>query len=99
MLYAIICFDVEDSLARRATARAAHLARLLELRERGHLLLAGPYPAIDTENPGDAGFDGSLVVAQFESLAAARAWADSDPYMEAGVYRETIVKPFKKVLP
>lgn len=99
MLYAIIGFDVEESGPRRATARQAHLARLHALRDAGRLVLAGPYPAVDAEDPGEAGFEGSLVVAEFEDLTAARAWADADPYVEAGVYREVVVKPFKKVLP
>ena len=99
MLYAIISFDVEDSLALRQSARSAHLARLNALKDAGRLFVAGPYPAQDCENPGDAGFEGSLVVAEFESLDAAQAWANADPYIDAGVYRESIVKPFKKVLP
>lgn len=99
MLYAIISFDVEDSLALRQSARSAHLARLNALKDAGRLFVAGPYPALDCENPGDAGFEGSLVVAEFESLDAAQAWANADPYIDAGVYRESIVKPFKKVLP
>lgn len=99
MLYAIISFDVEDSTERRQSARGAHLQRLEALQSQGRLVLAGPYPAIDANDPGDAGVDGSLVVAEFDSLDDARAWADDDPYVAAGVYRETIVKPFKKVLP
>jgi len=99
MYYAIIATDVDDSLERRQGARPRHLARLEALREEGRLLLAGPHPAIDSEEPGPAGFSGSLVVAEFASLEDARAWADADPYVEAGVYREVIVKPFKKVLP
>lgn len=99
MWYAIISTDVEDSAPRRARARAGHLTRLEALRDAGRLLVAGPHPAIDVEDPGDAGFSGSLVIAEFESLAAARAWADDDPYVEAGVYREVVVKPFRKVLP
>lgn len=99
MLYAIISFDVEDSQPLRRGAREAHIARLKTLREQGRLVLAGPYPAIDAADPGEAGFQGSLVVAEFDSLDDARAWAEADPYVEAGVYRESIVKPFKQVLP
>lgn len=99
MLYAIISFDIDDSLALRQSARDAHLARLNALQSQGRLVLAGPYPAVDANDPGEAGVDGSLVVAEFDSLEAARAWADEDPYVAAGVYRESIVKPFKKVLP
>lgn len=99
MLYAIIAFDVPDSAPRRATSREAHLARLRELQDTGRLVLAGPYPAVDATDPGPAGFEGSLVVAEFDDLDAARAWADADPYVEAGVYQEVWVKPFKKVLP
>lgn len=99
MLYAIISQDIPDSLARRQSARPAHLARLQVLQDQGRLILAGPHPAIDTDNPGDAGFTGSLIVAEFESLTAARQWADSDPYIDAGVYAHVTVKPFKKVFP
>jgi len=99
MLYAIISVDVDDSLARRRSAREAHLARLDALQDEGRLVLAGPYPAIDSYDPGDAGFTGSLVVAEFDSLEDAQAWADADPYKDAGVYRESIVKPFKRVYP
>jgi uncharacterized protein YciI len=99
MLYAIMAKDTEGSLPRRQSARAAHLARLAQLRDEGRLVLAGPHPAIDGEDPGPAGFTGSLVVAEFESLDAARAWADADPYVEAGVYAHVEVKPFRKVLP
>ncbi|WP_374088347.1 YciI family protein [Methylomicrobium lacus] len=99
MLYAIISEDVENSLAKRLAVRPKHLQRLQELQDAGRLVLAGPHPAIDSENPGDAGFSGSLVVAEFTSLEAARQWADSDPYIEAGVYAKVIVKPFKKVFP
>ena len=99
MLYAIISEDVKDSLEKRMAARPDHLARLEKLRDEGRLVLAGPHPAIDADNPGDAGFTGSLVVAEFEDLDAARAWADADPYMIAGVYSKVIVKPFKKVFP
>ena len=99
MIYAIIAEDVEDSLEQRLQARPAHLERLKALQQAGRLLLAGPHPAIDAEDPGAAGFSGSLVVAEFPSLEQARAWADQDPYLEAGVYRAVTVKPFKKVLP
>ncbi|NYS61562.1 YciI family protein [Vreelandella salicampi] len=99
MLYAIISEDVANSLERRLAARPDHLARLEALRDEGRLVLAGPHPAIDADNPGDAGFSGSLVIAEFESLDAAQAWADADPYMIAGVYANVTVKPFKKVLP
>ncbi|MEJ2603217.1 MAG: YciI family protein [Gammaproteobacteria bacterium] len=99
MWYAIISEDVPDSGPRRRSAREEHLARLGALRDEGRLLLAGPHPAIDNEDPGDAGFTGSLVVGEFSSLDDARAWADEDPYVAAGVYQRVIVKPFKKVLP
>ncbi len=99
MLYAIISVDVADSLHKRLAARPAHLARLQALQNEGRLLLAGPHPAIDSENPGDAGFTGSLIVAEFTDLPAAQQWADSDPYIEAGVYAKVSVKPFKKVFP
>ena len=99
MLYAIISQDIEDSLTRRLAVRPAHLARLHDLQDQGRLLLAGPHPAIDSENPGDAGFTGSLVVAEFDSLNDAQQWADTDPYIDAGVYAHVIVKPFKKVFP
>lgn len=99
MWYAIISEDVKDSLARRSGARDAHLGRLNDLLEEGRLLIAGPHPAIDASDPGDAGFSGSLVVVDFPSLADAEAWADDDPYVAAGVYERVVVKPFKKVLP
>jgi len=99
MLYAIISEDVADSLSSRLTARPAHLDRLKELQQHGRLVLAGPHPAIDSEDPGQAGFSGSLVVAEFTDLTQAQAWADADPYIDAGVYAKVIVKPFKKVLP
>ncbi len=99
MWYSLVSQDVENSLEKRATARPAHLARLSRLREQGRLLVAGPNPAIDAIEPGPAGFSGSLVVAEFESLEEARRWADEDPYVAAGVYREVTVKPFKPVLP
>lgn len=97
MYYAIISEDVSDSLAKRLSAREKHLARLSELADQDRLLIAGPHPAIDSENPGEAGFSGSLVVAEFETLAAAQHWADADPYVSAGVYLKVTVKPFKKV--
>ncbi len=99
MLYAIIANDVENSLQRRLQARPAHLERLQALIAQGRLVLAGPHPAIDAEDPGEAGFSGSLIVAEFDSLDAARAWAEADPYVEAGVYADVVVKPFKKALP
>lgn len=99
MLYAIISEDNADSLARRTQARAAHLARLRVLQDAGRLVLAGPHPGIDTEEPGEAGFTGSLIVAEFASQDAARAWADADPYVDAGVYARVAVKPFKRVFP
>lgn len=99
MFYTIISQDVENSLERRLGARADHLARLYTLQEEGRLLLAGPHPSIDTEDPGQAGFSGSLVVAEFDSLTQAQQWADDDPYCAAGVYQQVTVKPFKKVLP
>ena len=99
MLYAVISEDRAGSLADRLQARPAHLARLEQLQEAGHLVLAGPHPAIDSPDPGAAGFSGSLVVAEFASLKDAQAWADADPYVAAGVYARVTVKPFKKVLP
>ncbi|HET8710503.1 MAG TPA: YciI family protein [Spongiibacteraceae bacterium] len=99
MLYAIISEDVSDSLPQRKLARPDHLARLEELKQQGRLVLAGPHPKIDCEDPGEAGFSGSLVVAEFDSLEAAQRWADADPYLSAGVYAQVIVKPFKRVLP
>lgn len=99
LFYAIVGEDVPDSLEKRLAARPEHLARLVSLKDAGHLLLAGPFPAIDSPDPGPAGFSGSLIVADFESLEAARAWAEADPYVAAGVYARVSVKPFKKVLP
>lgn len=99
MLYAIISEDVANSLAKRKTARADHLARLNALCDAGRLVIAGPHPAIDSNEPGDAGFTGSLVVAEFDSLEQAQTWADADPYIAAGVYAKVNVKPFKRVLP
>ena len=98
MLYAIMSNDVENSLPLRKTARPAHLQRLEELQQQGWLVLAGPLPAIDSDEPGDAGFTGSLVVAEFDSLAQAQDWASQDPYLENGVYQEVRVKRFNKVL-
>lgn len=97
--YAIISEDQPDSLASRLAARPAHLARLQALQAEGRLLLAGPHPAIDSDDPGAAGFSGSLVIAAFDSLTEAQAWAEQDPYAQAGVYAQLQVKPFKKVLP
>ncbi|MDG6772949.1 YciI family protein [Thiomicrorhabdus sp. ZW0627] len=99
MLYSIYAFDVENSLPLRLKARPAHIERLTALNEAGKLVLAGPNPAVDSLEPGDAGFSGSLIVAEFESLEQAQEWANADPYLEAGVYEKVIVKPFKKVLP
>ena len=99
LFYAIEGIDVADSLEKRLGARPAHLARLNQLKDEGRLLLAGPYPAIDSPDPGPAGFSGSLIVAAFDSLEAAQTWADADPYVAAGVYARVSVKPFKKVLP
>lgn len=99
MLYVIFSQDVENSLSLRQQARPAHLARLQKLDEQGRLLVAGPMPAVDSEDPAEAGFTGSTVIAEFGSLREAQAWADADPYVAAGVYAEIIVKPFKKVLP
>lgn len=99
MWYVIEGYDGQDVLAQRLAARPAHLARLHALRDAGRLLLAGPCPAIDDEDPGPAGFSGSLVVAEFPSLEDARAWADADPYVAAGVYVRVEVRPFRKVLP
>lgn len=99
MLYAIISEDVANSLEKRKPVRPDHIARLQTLKEEGRLILAGPHPAIDNENPGDAGFTGSLIVAEFGSLQDAEAWAAKDPYVAAGVYARVTVKPFKKVLP
>lgn len=99
MWYAIEGHDGADVLAQRTEARAAHLARLVDLRDSGRLLLAGPCPAIDAEDPGPAGFSGSIVIAEFPSIEDARAWAADDPYIEAGVYTRVDVRPFKPVLP
>jgi len=99
MWYIIYAEDIENSLSKRMAARPAHLARIGELVDQGRILVAGPTPAIDSEDPGEAGFTGSLVIAQFESLDDAKAWADSDPYVTAGVFKSVTVKPYKKVLP
>src|SRR5512145_1725579 len=99
MLYVIIGEDVAASLEARLAARPAHLARLQALQADGRLILAGPCPAIDAPDPGPAGFSGSIIIAEFASLAAAQAWADADPYIAAGVYAKVTVKPFKKALP
>lgn len=99
MWYVIEGFDGADVLDARLQVRPAHLQRLRELADQGRLLLAGPCPAIDGEDPGPAGFSGSLVIAQFDTLQQAQAWADADPYVAAGVYQRVLVRPFKKVLP
>lgn len=99
MLYAIISTDVADSLSNRLAVRPQHLSRLQALQDQGRLILAGPHPAIESENPSEAGFTGSLVVAEFDSLDDARQWADNDPYQMAGVYSHVIIKPFKLVFP
>ncbi|HAO38702.1 MAG TPA: hypothetical protein DCQ54_03500 [Gammaproteobacteria bacterium] len=99
MLYAVISQDIENSLEKRMTVRPAHIERLNILKNEGRLILAGPHPAIDNNEPGEAGFTGSLVVAEFDSLVDAQAWADADPYLASGAYESVVVKPFKKVLP
>ena len=99
MYYAILCEDVADSLPLRKQARTAHLERISLLVEEGRLLAAGPHPALDTEDPGEAGFTGSLIIGEFDSLESATAWADSDPYVDAGVFKKVTVKPYKLVLP
>lgn len=99
MLYIIIGEDNDNSLEQRLAVRPVHLERLTRLQEEGRLILAGPCPRIDSEDPGPAGFSGSLIVAEFASLEEAQAWADADPYLDAGVYRQITVTPFKKVLP
>jgi uncharacterized protein len=99
MLYAIICEEVPGALPRRMAAREAHLVRLNALQDEGRLVLAGPHPLIDSENPGPAGFSGSLIVAEFASREAALAWASEEPYVNAGVFSSVTVKPFKKVFP
>lgn len=99
MWYAIEGFDGPEVLEKRISARPQHIARLTALRDEGRLLVAGPCPAIDADDPGPAGFSGSIVIAEFASLDAARAWADADPYVEAGVYMRVEVRPFRRVLP
>jgi len=99
MWYSLVCTDVAESLAFRKAARPAHLQRLEVLRDAGRLLVAGPNPSIDSEDPGEAGFSGSIIIAEFDSLAAAEEWAAQDPYQAAGVYASVSVKPYKKVLP
>ena len=99
MYYAIISEDIENSLEKRMAVRPDHIARLKGLADQGRLLVAGPHPAIDNEDPGEAGFTGSLVIAEFDDLVCAQAWADADPYIKAGVYAKVVVKPYKKVLP
>lgn len=99
MWYAIIAQDAEGTLEKRLAARPDHVARLKALTDEGRLLIAGPHPAVDSPDPGSAGFTGSLVVAEFESLDQAREWADRDPYVVAGVYKDIVVKPFNRVLP
>ncbi len=99
MLYVVIAEDKPDSLEKRLAARPEHVARLEKLKEQGKLVLAGPHPAIDSEDPGPAGFSGSLIVAEFDCFETAQSWANADPYIKAGVYEHVTVKPFKKVLP
>jgi uncharacterized protein len=99
MFYAIISEDIPNSLEKRKSARPAHIERLELLKQEGRLLIAGPHPAIDSNEPGDAGFTGSLVIAEFDAITDAQAWADNDPYVSAGVYSKVTVKPFKRVLP
>lgn len=99
MLFMIVGEDVENSLDKRLSVRPAHLERIKQLQAEGRLVIAGPNPAIESEDPGEAGFTGSLIVAEFASLADAKSWANADPYVEAGVYTRVTVKPFKMVLP
>lgn len=99
MLYAFICVDNPDSLAARSASRPKHVERLKDLQQQGRLILAGPHPAIDSMDPGDAGYSGSLIVAEFDDLSAAQQWADQEPYLAAGVYQSVSVKPFVQVLP
>ncbi len=99
MLYAITGQDVPDSLARRQASRPAHVARLQALQAQGRLMLAGPFPAIDAEDPGTAGYTGSLIVAEFASLAEAQTWANEEPYLAGGVYAHIDVRPFRKTFP
>ena len=99
MLYSIVGIDRENSLEARMSARTDHVDRLNQLKQQGRLIIAGPNPAIDSDDPGEAGFSGSIIIAEFESLSAAQTWADADPYIESGAYVSVSVKPFKKVLP
>jgi len=99
MLYAIISEDVENSLEKRNTVRSEHLSRIQELKDKGKLVIAGPHPAIDSDDPGPSGFTGSLIIAEFDCLDDAEIWAKSDPFVKAGVYKNVSIKPFKKVLP
>lgn len=99
MYYAIFAEDYPNTQAQRQGARPSHLQRLQDLQQQGRLLLAGPHPALDTEDPGTAGFTGSLIIAEFDSLEQASSWANADPYLDAGVYQNVTVKPFKRVLP
>ena len=99
MLYSIVGTDIENSLESRLKARPDHVNRLIELKDAGRLVLAGPNPAIDNEDPGENGFTGSIIIAQFDSLEEAQSWADADPYIQSGVYQSVVVKPFKQALP
>ncbi|MEX0624406.1 YciI family protein [Saccharospirillum sp.] len=99
MWFSIVCEDIPDSLSLRQGVRGAHLKRLEALKDAGRLLVAGPNPAVEANDPGDAGVTGSVIIAEFDSIADARTWADADPYVDAGVYSEVSIKPFKKVLP
>jgi uncharacterized protein len=99
MLYSIVGTDVPNSLQNRMAARPDHVARLLELKSEGRLIIAGPNPAIDSTDPGEAGFSGSIIIAEFDSLEQAQQWADEDPYIKASVYKSVEVKPYLKVLP
>jgi uncharacterized protein YciI len=99
MLYSIVGIDRDNSLEARLSVRADHIARLNQLKQEGRLIIAGPNPAIDSDDPGEAGFSGSIIIAEFDSLSAAQTWADADPYIESGAYASVLVKPFKKALP
>lgn len=99
MYYSIVAQDVKESLPLRSQARPDHIGRLHKLAEEGRLLVAGPNPSVDSEEPGESGFSGSIIIAQFDSLEAAKEWANADPYLAVGVYEKVVVKPFKKVLP
>lgn len=99
MLYSIVAIDKPDSLEARLAVRSEHLARLQDLLAQGRLIIAGPNPAIDSDDPGEAGFSGSIIIAEFDSLQAAQDWADEDPYIKSGAYQSATVKPFRKVLP